>query len=706
MRVANDMAKEMWALIPALYKRRDAEAGNVFKALIEVFGEQAGLIADDIAQLYDNWFIETCDDWVVPYIGDLIGALPLVPTGEPPRPEQIARLAQVVPQRLLVANAIRFRRRKGCFSIVEQVAHDVARWPARAVEYGTRIALNQDIRHLEFGRPVTRGLTAALRDPRPLVRLETPDDPLAHTVDVREAAAAKSPGRYGPPNVGVFVFTPLIAEVVKGDAYCVDEEGSRCFSFDALGQDIQLYHGAPAIAGLPGRITRDLLASRRRDDSGRLVWDVDPAMYGDEGAIRLWTQAREGDQFRAVESTAIVPADLGGWRERPARGFVAIDPERGRIAFPQRAAPHRVQVTYHYAVPARIGGGDYARPSLNEVFDKVYPVTASEPEGHNSLSSALVQWSRDGKPQALIEFHDSLTYDEDRLVIDLSDAGRPLVIRAAPHKRPVVRLTKYEAGAADAWRILGPGKPGVRLVLDGLTIGGRGIAVSGYAGPFEVRHCTLIPGWLPGGEKGRRQPDAASLSFKNCTGSVSITSSILGQIFVQADENIEDPLPLSLCDSILDAGEASDAFQSPGTVPYVSLSIRRCTVFGPVRVHAVPLAENTIFAGRLIVARRAEGCIRFCALPIDSRAPRRFACVPRAGEDPRLRPVFASRAYGSVGYAVLTAACPDVITRGADDGAEMGVYHDLFRPQRDSNLRAALSECMPAGMSAGVIYVS
>jgi len=93
-------------------------------------------------------------------------------------------------------------------------------------------------------------------------------------------------------------------------------------------------------------------------------------------------------------------------------------------------------------------------------------------------------------------------------------------------------------------------------------------------------------------------------------------------------------------------------------------------------------------------------------MPQHSRTPRRVECVPRAGEDPTLRPVFVSEQYGSVGYAVLAPGCPEAIARGADDRSEMGVYHDLFRPQRDTNLRAALAEYLPAAMSAGIIYVS
>ena len=45
-------------------------------------------------------------------------------------------------------------------------------------------------------------------------------------------------------------------------------------------------------------------------------------------------------------------------------------------------------------------------------------------------------------------------------------------------------------------------------------------------------------------------------------------------------------------------------------------------------------------------------------------------------------------------------------SRGADDGAEMGVFHDLFQPQRLANVRARLEEFTPAGTDAGVILAS
>jgi hypothetical protein len=63
----------LYKLLPAIYRQRDVEQGMPLRALLQVIAEQVNLVEADIAQLYENWFIETCQDWVVPYIGDLVG---------------------------------------------------------------------------------------------------------------------------------------------------------------------------------------------------------------------------------------------------------------------------------------------------------------------------------------------------------------------------------------------------------------------------------------------------------------------------------------------------------------------------------------------------------------------------------------------------------------------------------------------------------
>jgi hypothetical protein len=48
--------------------------------------------------------------------------------------------------------------------------------------------------------------------------------------------------------------------------------------------------------------------------------------------------------------------------------------------------------------------------------------------------------------------------------------------------------------------------------------------------------------------------------------------------------------------------------------------------------------------------------------------------------------------------------CPDEIRRGAEDGAEMGVFHDLYQPQRTDHLQQRLDAFQPASMHAAIFF--
>jgi hypothetical protein len=72
----------------------------------------------------------------------------------------------------------------------------------------------------------------------------------------------------------------------------------------------------------------------------------------------------------------------------------------------------------------------------------------------------------------------------------------------------------------------------------------------------------------------------------------------------------------------------------------------------------------------------------------------------------RLRPQFDSLRYGTPDYCRLSSWCADEIRRGADDQSQMGVFHDLFDPQRRANLEARLAEHVPAATDAGIFFAS
>ena len=141
-----------------------------------------------------------------------------------------------------------------------------------------------------------------------------------------------------------------------------------------------------------------------------------------------------------------------------------------------------------------------------------------------------------------------------------------------------------------------------------------------------------------------------------------------------------------------------------------------------VRAHAIVLGENSIFTGALHVARRQLGCLRFCSVPLGSRTPRRYSCQPDmaiAAPGPlapalvaaRLAPVFMSTAYGTPDYCRLEDRnalpednCALEIRQGADDESELGVFHNLYQPQRRANLEARLREYLPLGWELALAY--
>jgi hypothetical protein len=301
----------------------------------------------------------------------------------------------------------------------------------------------------------------------------------------------------------------------------------------------------------------------------------------------------------------------------------------------------------------------------------------------------------------------------------------------------VVRIVDYEGAARDAIVVQGPGgEPahshkrsheapharGGQLVLDGLLIAGGGVDVRGVVQRITIRDCLLVPGWDFKVDSASPHMTEPSLRFSQSAPRVSVVRSIVGAISVEPPRQRSEPLSLSIEDSIVDAlGQGRDAIADPDALfAHVELTVRRSTVLGRVRVHALTTVENAIFSDELLVARRQDGCVRFCYVPPGSKTPARFNCQPdlaienRRAQDPapealasaaeNMRPVFASRRYGSR-YCQLARDCPAEIRRGADDESEMGVYHDLFEPQREAVLRARLAEYVPVGFEAAVIFV-
>ncbi len=206
-------APTLYERLPEVYRQRDAEQSppGPMRAMVDAIDGVLRALADRVGAQYEDFFIESCEDWVIPYLADLVGSSHLA--GDP------------WTLRADVARTVRHRRRKGTLGAVESQVHVLTGWAAHAIELRERLAWNMPLNHLrpdaggaspfrlppnnDIRTPV-RGGTAALRAPAWLSFVGGPFDPFARTADLKPPLMQESPavGRIAPnlPNLGVFLW--------------------------------------------------------------------------------------------------------------------------------------------------------------------------------------------------------------------------------------------------------------------------------------------------------------------------------------------------------------------------------------------------------------------------------------------------------------------------------------------------------------------
>jgi hypothetical protein len=699
----------LWSRLPAFYQARDAEQGGTLRALLEVMAGQGALLEADIARLYDNWFIETCEDWVVPYIGELLGVRGLYPVAG----------TDAFSQRALVANTLRLRRRKGTLAVLEDAAFASTGWRARAVEFFQLLETTQHMNH----RRLHSVRTPDLRDGARLARIDGPFDRAAHSAELRPLAA----GRYNIPNVGLYLWR-LSAYALQRASARAEAAHPGLYRFDALGRDLPLFnrprtetdvaHLAEPInvpEPLSRRVLRDELSALRQ----ALADQADPplAYFGaTEGGpvLRIWLDGQEvppehlvvcnlspltagapPHDWRRPPPSVTIQASVPGLPDRtfpatPAQTLVGFDPVLGRIALPAGVTAGKVEVAYSYGFPGDLGGGPYDRRPVRREDDEAYGLlqdagfdsvlrVGARPGDLPTLAAALALVSA-GK-RFLIRI-DSDASETVAPVLDLKDTH--LAIEATNGRRPVLE-GDFELRGNDA----------TRLTLSGIVLDGQ-LVLNGPLRTVDLRHCSLTPA-RGGIRHSAAGAEELQLILSHCVcGPIGAEHAIAG---------------VSVAASVIDApGQA--AFDLLDTM----LTLDRCTVFGRTEVDQLA-ASSCLFSAPLAVRRKQEGCVRFCYVAPQSETPRRYRCQPdlvmhglpvaqAAHEAVRVSPSFTSTAFGNPGYAQLALSTAREIRSGAEDGAEMGAWNLLQQAQREANLNQALDEYLRFGLQAAAIFVN
>ncbi len=688
-------AETLQRLLPAIHRIRDAEIAaelgldrGPLEELLALVARELAVLEEGIEQSYDDLFIETCAEWLVPYIGDLIGYESLhgqVPDIASPRAE--------------VAHTIALRRRKGTAVVLEQLARDVTRWDARAVEFFQTLATTQFMNHL---RPQNH-YAPDLRKVPALERIGGPFNQAAHTVEVRRIASGR--GRHNIPNIGIYLWRLQAYRHRLSPAVPI---APRRFMISPLGQDRQLF--TKPDRSEEAEITHLAEPINVAEPLGRRQLHRELATYYglretsggpvDLPAPSLVLQVDGTEIARDQVVVCNLSDDGPAWAHVPPDGFYGIDPVLGRVACPTDLdPPESLSVTYHRGFSADLGGGEYEREESFALRETESLVRV--PDEETSIQAALTALGGSG----VVEITDNGRYEEDLSVTVLAEAS--LELRAANGRNPTLVLSQP---------VNIVGGENARFALNGLLVTGAGLvvpAVDNDLAEIAIRHCSLVPGLSLDIDGNPNDPTAASLIVETADTDLVIERSILGSLRI-----VEEAEARAL-DSVIDATDPEGVAYAglDGSGPGGSLSLIACTTIGKLHARRFDLVSNAILLARLapadtwaapvIASQRQSGCIRFSFLPFEAVVPRRFRCQPDSlTAARRVTASFTTLSFGESGYCQLASSTPDLIRRGADSESEMGVFHHLYGPQREANLRIRLQEYLRVGLEAGIFYAS
>jgi hypothetical protein len=705
---------KLWNLVPAVYRSQDATLSGVpgpLQELLNRIGAQTATLRRGIDRLAENQSIETCDDWAIPYIGDLLAT-------------RLVSCLDARAQRLDVANTIYYRRRAGTLGLLEELVSDIAGRDARAVEFFRRLGRT---RH-QFDPPIGN----VFLPNAPLWTAETvyaAGAIVANGVAAYVCSAGGKSGTTGPAGGGEKItdggvtwrfYNPLgalVPAVIQGlagvnartpaggfadlrNAYAAQNAGTAFdefshtadlragtesfgwYNISHLGMFIWWLHSFPIQNATP---VSNAAGCFTFDPSGRQIplfakESRTEASFGDD-----WVSPNEWQLPVRISETlyAAYPdqffgpafAVLAGDGNPIPRSELTIHPESGLFSFIGDAPEGGLITQYCFGLMSTVGAGGFSTASLESI---ALPATITKLKGAAALPALT--------GSATVEIGDSLTYQNFSAALDIGAAT--VAIIAADQTRPMLRWP-----GAKTWTINGNGGT---LILQGLWLQGADIILTGSFDSIVLRFVTLDPGTEDGIAIDNMPLLPVHLTVEASITTLTLTNCITGPIRTQNGGAIEQ---LTATDSIIQSINAGD-YALQNTTGGISLA--RCTILGPAAIHKLDASE-CIFDDVTIAEDSQHGCIRFCAIAAGSivHAPYLSVSIPPAG------PLFFSRRFGDPNYArllrladaaIINAQAGDTILGGARNGSEIGAFQSEGIALKRRGLVAKFEEFAPLGV--------
>ncbi|MGJ8628236.1 MAG: hypothetical protein ACSHXB_14845 [Sulfitobacter sp.] len=735
-------AEKIWGLIPGIYRGEDRDGS--LRGLVEVLAGEAAEQRRSIDRLWADASIVDCDDWVIPYIAEMLGT-------------RLISEQNVAGRRADVANTIKYRRIAGTVQLLVMLADDIAGWDAVASEAFKRLIRNW---HSLDCPPVIGPVSGTPQ--HGLARLsrfrvgevvDTGFDDVAHFPDFRRLRGVS--GRYNIPKVNLHLYRQQAFQLRRTTPF---DFGEGRFALDPSGRDAPLFQpGQPMVDGcrsgaewevrkpMPcalfndGRyqitpdvagvaVGSDLLryadmvfrdATTFLDRAARAKGaDLTPDEAGDLMAAALLPDSNRahlfGDAIHLGDGPdagsdgfgvgALFGADLTLWNDGDATPDwieALVDPATGRV----RTDGPLTAFKYYEGRFAPVGAGTHDRQAdLTAEDPAVLPVGGATANFEFPVSGAH-------------QMNDSRTY-QHRHNTGLTVEG-DLHVQAANGERPFIRISATAGGGGTPRFVIDADADGRDIILDGvwlgMIIGTDPLAQSEsetlceivLAGDFNrvcLRNMTIDPGGAQASLLDPAAPPDAPelitrflptvrLLIEGASDLIEIDRCVVGPI--EEAEGAQSQCAggtLRITDSIIRAGQTIDGVTLPAfRGRHSTLEITRSTIIGNIEA-ARYFITDSIVQGTVSAQDPQGSCIRYSAAAQTDEIALANAYECEVFADVLPTHIFVSRRFGDPGLVQLSQTAPGTIRRGAENTSEMGVYNRTLDAIKRDDLTYKLSE--------------
>lgn len=675
------MNERLYRLLPLVYREQDFEHQQAFRALMAVLETVQDKVDEDMTLLYQNWFIETCEVDLIPYIADLVNL---------PQLEQ-DNVPVLATQRRYVANYLAYQRRSGIAATLNNSVHDASGYACYSVNSLEKMLsswTDNDPKLVTKTVSVTgqtKGeascpFSAAARLPR-------------FTCNTNALASATG-GELHPQVLQLYLWrmTPV---AIKDAQLTPAEHHRQGWYLGANKERWPLCHQpgdlanvdvAPSAQQYPYSLTRDsmndtLLASSHDGgaNKGGLI---------DVPSVVFFEYDTSSHQFKVIEGADIAITDLSQWQVTDAlQARVLFDPGRGRVWIVDASINGKVAVSYSYlhntlfgAAPRYRGANELITPTkrviglypcdtcLSDVLRDCYPSLQCDTQ--TNVQPAVPLMSEPIQVSLASNAHYGLTVP---LKIDLK--GSDVTLVAEDYVCPMISgtIVVSNTGAGSA-----------QLILNGLRVYGQ-IHI-GENVDIVLKDSSVLADMssmstsLPHGD-----------TVATCLTNVRVEHSLI--VTQKLMENAHYQLNGSavIC-------------RTPSTIR--AFNCVKSTVIGDITCFMTHCVSDSLINGKfeLINPNMTELCYSYFSELVFPHGTQTEQIITDADVG-RQAVQFSSKRYYDAGFLALAYGTEPQLLTGAANGEEMGVFNDGLARQKEKNIKNQFDKFLPLGMEVQTYYM-